>query len=184
MSAQSLMKKVAVPYAEALLEIAQSMNSVSKITNDLSFVADTISSSSDLKAAISNPTISIQVKQNILNKVFNEQINNIILKFLLVLVERRRITLLSIIIEKYLDLAYEVESTTIAEVCTSTSFTEDQEEALINKIKIMTNSEKVKLLMNVDSSLIAGFKVKIGSKVIDTSLSGKLKQITTYLSVL
>lgn len=184
MSTQSLMQKVATPYAEALLDIAQNMNIVSKITNDLSFVTDTISNSSDLQVVISNPIVSIQVKQNILNKIFSEQIDNIILKFLLVLVERRRIALLSVIIERYLDLAYKVESITIAEVCTSISFTEDQEQALINKIKIMTKSEKVKLLMTVDSSLIAGFTVKIGSKVIDTSLSGKLKQITTYLNVL
>nr|QCI04989.1 ATP synthase CF1 subunit delta [Callithamnion tetricum] len=184
MSIQSLMQKVATPYAEALLDIAQNMNIVNKITNDLSLVTDTISSSSDLQVLISNPLIGVQTKQNILNQIFAQQIDDIILKFLLVLVERRRIALLSIIIEKYLDLAYKVESTTIAEVFTSISFTEKQEQALVDKIKIMTNSENVKLLMTVDSSLIAGFTIKIGSKVIDTSLSGKLKQITTYLNVL
>ena len=184
MSTQSLMQKVAKPYAEALLEIAQNLNIVSKITHDLSLVTDTLSSSSDLQSLISNPIIGVKAKQNILSKIFSEQIDNTILKFLLVLVERRRISLLSIIIEKYLDLAYKVEETTIAEVCTSISFTEEQEKALVDKIKIMTNSNNVKLLMTVDSSLIAGFTIKIGSKVIDTSLLGKLKQITTYLNVL
>lgn len=184
MSTQSLMQKVATPYAEALLDIAQNLNIVSKITHDLSLVTDTLSSSSDLEALISNPIISVEAKQNILSQIFCEQIDNTILKFLLVLVERRRISLLSMIIEKYLDLAYKVEATTIAEVCTSISFTEDQEQALIDKIKSMTSNNNVKLLMTVEPSLIGGFTMKIGSKVIDTSLSGKLKQITTYLNVL
>lgn len=183
MSTQSLMQKVATPYAEALLEIAQKMGIMGKVTDDLSLVSDTISKSLDLQALISNPLISIQAKQNVLNQIFSEQVDNVILKFLLVLVQRRRINLLSMIIEKYLDLAYKVESITIAEVFTSIVFTEDQEKALADKIKVMTNSKNVKLLMNVDSSLIAGFIIKIGSKIIDTSLSGKLKQITTYLNV-
>jgi len=39
----------------------------------------------------------------------------------------------------------------------------------------------VKLITNIDSSLIGGFILKIGSKVIDASLSGKLQQIAFYL---
>lgn len=183
MSTQSLMQKIAIPYAEALLEITQEMDIVSQSTKDLSIVTDILSNSPDLQALISNPLISIIAKKNILEQIFSTQIDNIIVKFILVLVERRRISLLNIIIDKYLDLAYKVKSTIIAEVFTSTVFTEDQEKALIEKIKIMTSNQNVKLLMNIDSSLIAGFIIKIGSKVIDTSLSGKLKQITIHLNM-
>ena len=46
----------------------------------------------------------------------------------------------------------------------------------------MTSSQNVKLVIEIDSSLIAGFTIKIGSKIIDASLSGKLKQISLYLN--
>ena len=45
----------------------------------------------------------------------------------------------------------------------------------------MTNGKKVKLITKIDPDLIGGFIIKIGSKVIDTSLSGKLQQIAFYL---
>ena len=54
--------------------------------------------------------------------------------------------------------------------------------AIIEKIKLITNSDNVKLVINIDSNLIGGFIVKIGSKVIDASLSGKLNQIAFYLN--
>nr|QCI05469.1 ATP synthase CF1 subunit delta [Crouania attenuata] len=182
MSTQNLALKVATPYAEALLELAKDMNILSVVTKDLSLVSNILSDSNDLQTYLSNPLISISNKKNVLNQIFQSQLQESVLKFLLVLVERRRITLLSVIIDKYLDLAYKSESTTIAEIITSTVFTEQQESDLINKIKLMTNSQNVKLLMKLDSNLIAGFIIKIGSKIIDTSLYGKLNQMSLYLN--
>ena len=96
--------------------------------------------------------------------------------------DRRRITLLSIIIQKYLELSYQLDSIVVAQVRTSISFTETQQEDLVKQIKNITNSKEVKLLITIDPDLIGGFIVQIGSKVIDTSLAGKLKQISFYLN--
>jgi len=182
MSAQSINLKVATPYAEALLDIAKQSNLLSLITEDLSLVSSILLDSRDLQASLSNPVIDISAKKEILSQIFQSQVHEKVLKFLLVLVERRRITLLNLIIDKYLDLAYKSQSTTIAEITTCVAFNEQQENDLINKIKVMTNSENVKLLMNIDSNLIAGFTIKIGSKIVDTSLSGKLNQMSLYLN--
>ena len=53
---------------------------------------------------------------------------------------------------------------------------------LVQKLKQMTNSKEVKLIITIDSTLIGGLIIQIGSKVIDTSLAGKLKRISFYLS--
>jgi len=47
----------------------------------------------------------------------------------------------------------------------------------------MTGNNQVKLEISVDPKLIGGFIIKIGSKVIDISLLGQLKEIGSFLEV-
>nr|QCI09062.1 ATP synthase CF1 subunit delta [Inkyuleea mariana] len=182
MSSQSLVSKIALPYAEALIDLAKDSDLIENTTKDLSLISKILSNSIDLQSFLSNPLIDSLAKKNVLNQLLLNQVNDFVLKFLLVLIDRRRISLLSTIIEKYLDLAYQIESIIIAEVSTAIEFTESQQDALIEKIKIITKSKKIKLIINIDSTLIGGFIIKIGSKIIDTSLSGKLKQMSFYLN--
>nr|QCI05687.1 ATP synthase CF1 subunit delta [Cryptopleura ramosa] len=182
MSTQSTINKIAVPYAEALLELSKSSKLLKETTKDLSLISTTLLESKDLQLFLYHPLNKIFIKKNVLKKIFKNQVNDFVLKFLLVLIDRRRIFLLVTIIDKYLDLAYKLESTIVAELSTAIALNESQQDDLIKKIKLMTNSEYVKLKMIVDINLIGGFYLKIGSKVIDSSLAGKLKQISFYLN--
>lgn len=181
---RNILSKVALPYAEALLESAKVANLVDQIKDDLSSILDLLSESPNLRQFLENPLITPVAKKNVLNKLFYEQIHKSVFNFLLILVDRRRISLINAIIDKYLELAYQLESIIVAEVSTAILLTEVQEENLVNQLKRITSSKQVKLVVHQDSSLIAGFKVKIGSKIIDTSISGQLKQMTFYLNQL
>nr|QCI04800.1 ATP synthase CF1 subunit delta [Bornetia secundiflora] len=176
------MYRIATPYAEALLASARKNDLLPKITQDLSIILEILSHSLELRSMLSNPMINILTKKNILQALFKDQIDILILNFLFVLVDRRRIFLLDTIIEKYLELTYAIDSTVVANVSTAIEFTAIQQSLIIEKIKTMTSSKNVKLVMHIDSSLMGGFVLTIGSKVIDTSLSGKLRQISLYLN--
>ena len=182
MSSQSVMSKVATPYAEALLDLAKSYDLLPTTAEDLSKISTILLNSVDLQNSLSNPLVNILTKKSILETLFKDQINDFVLNFLLVLVDRRRIFLLNVIIEKYLELVYKIESTVVINLATAIAFNEVQQNALIGKVKTMTNSKKVKLVTSIDSDLIGGFVLTIGSKIIDTSLSGKLKQMSLYLN--
>lgn len=182
MSSKSIIEKISVPYAEALLELAQNSNLISEAEQDLSFISNVLSNSKDLRLFLANPLISVLDKKDLLNKLFRDKVNYFILNFLLVLINRRRITLLITIINKYMELSYKLNALTIAELSTTIAFNEEQQSSLIQKIKNITHSKNVKLTTNIDSSLIGGFVVKIGSKVVDASLAGKLKQMSFYLN--
>nr|YP_009395781.1 ATP synthase CF1 subunit delta [Herposiphonia versicolor]ARW64761.1 ATP synthase CF1 subunit delta [Herposiphonia versicolor] len=178
----NLKEKIAVPYAEALINHAQSMNLLSEATKDLSSILTVLSESQDLQKVLLNPLINGTIKKEVLKKLFENQVNDFVMHFILILVDRRRVSFLSLIIEKYLELLYLLESTTIAEVYCPVDITEAQQEILIEKIKYITNSTQVKLIVTKDTDLIGGFIIKIGSKIIDLSLSGKLKRMSLYLN--
>lgn len=181
MSKHSIMVKVAIPYAEALLEIAKYHNSLERINQDLSTINNMLSESMQLRLFLNNPLITSAAKKKVLNSLIADQVSYLILKFLLMLVDRRRIDLLSTITQKYSELVYKLDSIIIAQVRTSIALTDQQQLQLIKKIKDITKSKKVKLTITIDTSLICGFIVQIGSKVIDTSLASQLKNMSFYL---
>nr|YP_009294441.1 ATP synthase CF1 delta subunit [Asparagopsis taxiformis]AOM65924.1 ATP synthase CF1 delta subunit [Asparagopsis taxiformis] len=184
MSSQSPMAKVVLPYAEALLESVQELNLVEQTNSDVSVICNTLSESKDLKSFLENPLISALAKKNVITKIFSNQVNDNVLKFLLVIIDRRRIALLDLIIEKYLELSYKQDSITVAHILTPISLTEVQSDQLIEKLKLITDSNKIQLAIDIDSTIIGGLKIQIGSKVIDCSLSGKLNQMASYLNAI
>nr|WCH54722.1 ATP synthase CF1 subunit delta [Hypnea edeniana] len=182
MSSQNANDKISLPYAEALLEYANENKIINDMNSNLSAIQSLLAESMDFQLLLNNPLTATEIKKEVITKLLSNQVNSYVLKFLLVLVDRRRISLINLIINKYFELAYKLDSITIANISTPVALTEAQQEALINKLKTMTSSQTVKLEMNIDTSLLGGFIIQIGSKVIDTSLAGKLKNMAFYLS--
>lgn len=173
--------KLAQPYAEALLEITTKEGSLDKVINDLNSLSTILSQSKDLNKALANPTLSPVTKKEIIKSVFKDSVSGTIIKFLMVLSDRGRIAYLSDVIEKALELAYKKASIEIAYVSSSLELTSSQEDALIEKLQAMTGAKQIKLKLNVDNSLLGGFIVQIGSKIIDNSVKGQLRQLSAYL---
>jgi F-type H+-transporting ATPase subunit delta len=173
--------KVAEPYAEALLDLAKSNNSLQDMTNDMNIVSQFLANSSDLKKFLGNPLITKDAKKNVVKDVLGEQIDGRTLKFLLLLVDRGRIELLESVAEKFLELSYKQESIEIAKITSSIKLSADQQKEIAEKLKIITGAKQIKLALKVDPQLIGGFTIEIGSKMIDTSIRGQLAQISSLL---
>lgn len=171
--------KLASPYAEALLDI--SSGSIDKVISDLNCISSALSESSDLRKALSNPLLSADAKKNIVKSIFSDNVSDTIVKFLMVLCDRGRIAYLEDITEKALEIAYKKASIQMAYVTSSVEVTASQEESLITKLQSMTGAKQIKLKLTVDSSLLGGFVIQVGSKVIDNSVKGQLKQLASYL---
>lgn len=178
MSSKNL--KIAQPYAEAFLELSNK-GSLESVINDLNSLSSTLTGSEELKKLLSNPLVSSQSKKSIIKSIFNEKVDPKTLRFLMVLCDRGRISYLSSIVDKALELAYKAASIETAKVVTSIPFTASQQEALVSKLKKMTGADQIKLDLTTNSNLIGGFIIQVGSKIIDTSIQGQLRQLSSYL---
>jgi len=176
-----VLSKVAVPYAEALLDLAKSNDSLKETTNDMNIVSQFLANSSDLKKFLGNPLITKDAKKNVVKDILGEQIDGSTLKFLLLLVERGRIEVLEQIAQKFLELSFKQESIEIAKITSSIQLSAQQQKDIAEKLKVITGAKQIKLALKVDPALIGGFTIEIGSKMIDTSIRGQLKQISTLL---
>ena len=78
-------------------------------------------------------------------------------------------------------MSYKKDSIEIAKVISSVQLSLQQQKNLAEKLKVITGAKQIKLALKVDPSLIGGFTVEVGSKLIDTSIRGQLKQIGSLL---
>ena len=177
-----VLSKVAEPYAEALLDLAKSNDSLKGTTNDMNIVSQFLANSSDLKKFLGNPLITRDAKKNVVKDILGEQISGSTLKFLLLLVDRGRIEVLESVAQLFLELSYKQESIEIAKITSSIQLSADQQKEIAEKLKKITGAKQIKLALKVDPQLIGGFTIEIGSKMIDTSIRGQLKQISSLWS--
>jgi F-type H+-transporting ATPase subunit delta len=176
-----VLSKVAEPYAEALLDLAISNDALKETTNDINIVSQFLANSSDLKKFLGNPLITRSAKKTVVKDILGEQIGGSTLKFLLLLVDRNRIQVLESIAQKFLELSYKQESIEIAKITSSIQLSAEQQKEIAEKLKVITGAKQIKLALKVDPQSIGGFTIEIGSKMIDTSIRGQLKQISSLL---
>jgi len=181
MSANPLTKKVAVPYARALFDFSVEKNIMHQITADFQNLDVFLDEASELTDYLNSPIVNQKAKREILEKTLKSQINSETFKFLMVLVERDRISLLRAVINNYLELVYQTASIKMVEVSTASAFTNAQKNTLIEKLKELTNAREIRLVINEDASLIGGFLIKTESKIIDFTIKNQLQQLAKHL---
>ena len=181
MSKNPLAAKAAVPYARALYDFSVEKNLMHQITADFQNLEVFLEETPELTEYLHNPLISAERKEELLSKTLKAQLNNETFKFLSVLVKRDRINLLQAVIASYLNLVYDLASIKMIEVSTAFAFSNLQKNTLIKKLKELTNAREIRLVINVDSSLIGGFLIKTNSKVIDFTVKNQLQLLAKHL---
>lgn len=181
MSANPLASKIAAPYARALFDFSVEKNIMHQITADFQNLEIFLDETKELTNYLNNPVVSQEAKREILTKTLQSQVNTETFKFLMVLVDRERISLLNSVISNYLELVYETASIKMIEVVTAFPFTNLQKNTLIQKLKELTNAREIRLVIEVDSSLIGGFLIKTESKVIDFTVKNQLESLAKHL---
>jgi F-type H+-transporting ATPase subunit delta len=181
MSGNPLASRIAAPYARALFDFSVEKNIMHQITADFQNLEVFLNESDELMEYLANPVVSSDAKGEILTKTLESQVNAETFKFLMVLVDRDRINLLKSVIANYLELVYETASIKMVEVSTAFPFTKLQKNTLIQKLKELTNAREIRLIINVDSSLIGGFLIKTESKVLDFTVKNQLEKLAKHL---
>jgi len=181
MSANPLTSKIAAPYARALFDFSVEKNIMHQITADFQNLDIFLEETPELLEYLNNPIVKQEVKRGILTKTLKSQLNTDTFNFLMVLVERDRINLLTSVIDAYLELIYQTASIKMIEVSTASAFTNLQKDTLIQKLKELTNAREIRLVINVDPSLIGGFLIKTESKVIDFTVKNQLQKLAKHL---
>ncbi len=182
MTSQVATAEVAQPYAQALLSIAQSKNLTEEFGEDARTFLSLLRADKQLQNFFGNPFIQPESKKALIKQILGEGANSYLRNFLLILVDKRRIAFLEPILQQYLALLRQLNQTVLAEVTSAVPLTEAQQQAIIQKVIAITNARQVELEPKVDSELIGGVIIKVGSQVIDASIRGQLRRLSLRLT--
>lgn len=174
--------EVAEPYATALMSLAQSKNLTNEVGDNIRSLLSVLDESEELQQFLANPVIKADDKKAVISQIIGDEINPYIRNFLMLLVDRGRILFLDRIGQQYLALLRKLNQTVLAEVTSTVELNDGQKEALVERVKGITNATDVEIQTQIDPSLIGGVIIKIGSQVIDASLRGQLRRIGMSLS--
>lgn len=175
------LSEIAEPYAQALMSVAQSNNVVDQIGEDTKSLQTLLSEAEDLRVLIASPIIDANRKKAVLRQVLGEQVHPFTLNFMLLLVDRGRIMLLPEVCEQFQTLLRQLRQTVLAEVTSAIELTDEQKEAIKQKVMATVQASQVELATQVDPELLGGVIIKVGSQIIDASLRGQLRRIGVRL---
>jgi len=173
--------KIANPYAQALLDLAKSRNLIHTITSDINNLKELLNSTEEFKNYLNNPVIRNISKRELVEKTVTSQISLEMSNFLMILIDRNRISYIEAITDRYLDLVYQLANIKIIEVISANELNEEQQQNLIIKLKEMTKAKEIKLSLTIDASLLGGFLIKANSQVIDLTIKGQLTELAKHL---
>ena len=163
-------------YAKAVFELAQENNEIENLENEIKDLSNFYDTDSEFVNFIMNPTQSIENQLNVIKKIseimkFSKTLNN----FLSLLVVKRRIFFFKKIMKSFLNLTAIKRGELSAKLISSKNLSNEELKEISSELSKVINSE-INFDYKMDQSLIGGFKMQIGSLMIDTSIKNKLKK--------
>jgi F-type H+-transporting ATPase subunit delta len=168
--------QVASRYAKALIDLAAEQNIVEPVKTDIELFIDTCKANTELQAILKNPIISLDKKANILDAIFGDKLNKMILEFFKIAIRKGRANILFPSAKEFVNQYNILKNVVKATVTSSSPLSKDNISQIEAVVKEATKGEVI-LTTQVDPSLIGGFILKVGDKQFDTSLSGKLNKL-------
>ena len=164
-------------YAKALLGAAQTSGSLETVVAQLeSIVTDVMDRQPAFEMALSNPKVSQQQRMDLLDKVFGQKLDPVLLRFLKVLCRRGRLGFIRSIHKSVVTMRDDALGRLRVSVTTAQPLSDAQRQDLIEKLKVVFKSD-ISLSAKVNPSVLGGILIRIGDTVFDGSLDGRLSQL-------
>jgi F-type H+-transporting ATPase subunit delta len=164
-------------YATALFELARDEKSIDAVKAELDKFDAMLSESADLKRLVRSPVFAADVQMKALSAVLDKSdISGISANFLKVLTANRRLFAVADVIRAFRALVARFKGEASAEVTVAEQLSDKNLDSLTAALKAISGKD-VTLNVKVDPSIIGGLVVKLGSRMVDSSLRTKLNSI-------
>lgn len=170
-----------VGYARALFEMAQAEAIVARVEEELFRLRDLLKMNPALLEFLKDPNVHRESKRQALIELFQGRVHPLALNALFIISDQDRAGRLQHIIGEFTALADAARNTITGEVITAHGL----DDAMLDRLSVALSrriGKNVLLLRKVDPAILGGAIVKIGDRVVDGSLRGKLNRIKEQLT--
>ncbi|HET7580233.1 MAG TPA: F0F1 ATP synthase subunit delta [Bacillales bacterium] len=166
-------------YAEALFEVAEEHGKLDEIEEQLQAVVQAFHDEGVVKGFL-NPRFDSEEKKNWINAL-SGTVEDQVVNFLKVLVDHHREELLADILKGYTAIVNEKRGVVEATVTTAAPLADAEKQKLTERFGKVLN-KTVRLNEKVDRNLIGGILIRVGDRVYDGTVAGKLSRFKRSLT--
>ncbi|MBD3920757.1 F0F1 ATP synthase subunit delta [Paenibacillus sp. PR3] len=172
---------VAKRYAKALFDIAQQQQIVAEVEDQLKLIVEAIESEVDVQKFLALPSVDASRKIELLRGVFADRVSYIVLNTLELLLTNGRQDVIVDVYGAYVKIAGEALGQARATVYTAQLLEADELEKVAAQFSQITG-KKITAEQVVEPALLGGIQVRIGDRLYDGSLAGKLNRLQKSLN--
>ena len=164
-------------YALALYELATENSEIEDIEKNIILLLEICNKNQEFLSFLKNPTYQLEVQGKIISEISKIiRLNKTLYNFLQLIINKRRIYFLDKILETFIKLSLKRKGKIEAILTSSKDLSRDEKNKINEDISKAIKSN-IDFIYKIDKSLISGVKIQVGSLLIDTSVSNKLKKI-------
>lgn len=171
---------IAKRYAKALFELGEEKSILDKIEKDLKIVHDTFSQDDQLNHFYNNPRVSMEQKKQLTKDLF-KKLSKETLNTLLLLIDKKRISLVSEIFHSFVDMKNIANGIAEADVYSVRELNKKEMKQIQEMFQEMLNINTLRLNNIVDPAILGGIKLRIGNKIYDGTIQSQLKRLEQNL---
>jgi len=174
-------KLVTKTYADALFQLAVEENKVDDIYSEIKELKAILDTNEEIAKIMSHPSVDKNEKLQIIKDVFTGRVSGEVCGFLHQIVTNNRYEEIDGILNSFIDEIKEYKKIGVAYVSTPTALTDALKAQIEQKLLETTDYVSMEMNYEIDESLIGGMKIRIGDKVVDSSISTKLSELAKNL---
>jgi F-type H+-transporting ATPase subunit delta len=178
----TIVEGMAGRYASALFELAKEASKVKEVEADLNKFSGLLNESEDLRRMVRSPVISSEDQAKAIGAILSKAgVGGLAANFLNLITNNRRLFAADGMIRGFRALAAKDRGEVTAEVTSAVALNDAQVAELKKSLKESVGKD-VMLNTRVDASLLGGLVVKVGSRMVDSSLKTKLQNLKVSLN--
>jgi F-type H+-transporting ATPase subunit delta len=171
---------VAKRYALALFQIAKEQQLLGVVEEELRVVREVMHYNKELSAVLKSSKLSLEKKKDVIRASFGT-VSAYVLNTLLILIDRHREDEIVEVANQFFELANEEMGIADAEVYSTRELTDAERDAISATFAAKVGKKSLRIENIVDSELLGGVKLRIGNRIYDGSLRGKLDRLERKL---
>ncbi|MCP3775317.1 F0F1 ATP synthase subunit delta [Paenibacillus sp. MZ04-78.2] len=168
-------------YAKALFDVARESDRVAQVEQELEKVIAVLNENPDLFKLIKHPGIEADVKIGLLKQIFDADVSEVVINTLKLLIQRRREDSLEAFVAAYSKIAGDALGQANATVYTPVELSETELGTIAETFGKLTGKQ-IRVESVLDKRLLGGIQVRIGDRLYDGSLAGKLERLHKTLN--
>ncbi len=174
-------KLVSQTYGSALFELAKEEQMIDSMLEEVKAVRQIFKENTDLMQLLNHPKISVEEKKTVVENIFKGRVSDHLTGFLLLIVEKDRYNEMDGIFDYFINEVYEYKNIGVAYVTSAKALSKEQEKAVEDRLLQVTKYVSFEMNFCVDAGLIGGMVIRIGDRVVDSSIRTKIANMQKEL---